>query len=176
MRSHIGSGNEGPPRRVAEDESLFLEVRGNQFKLGDAGSNFESTGVFVEIAQDRMIYSKRYRVFWADEVVPQIEFETLDRKKLSEEEYRSLRQRLSAYLPTIGSERDVALTPTDCSITVGGVSPAIISVGQKFRSADTRFVFPSSCESSSGVVVRDDLNSIIESLPPLDGVADSKIE
>ncbi len=176
VRSHIGSGNEAPPRTVAEDESLFLEVRGDQFKLGDTSSGSESTNVFIEIAPDRMIHSKRYRVFWAGDAAQQIEYESLDRRKLSEEEYQSMRQRLSEYLRPIGSERNGPFTPTDCSVVLGGITQAIISIGQNFRSADSQFIFPSKCESASGVLIREDLNDIIDRLLPLEGVTGSRIK
>ena len=170
VRRHLGTGSENTPRPIADDESLFLEVRGDHHKKGEEGGDLVSTNVFVEIAPDRSIYSKRYRVFWAGEIVPEIEFEILDRKQLSEEGYRSFRQRLSAYLPASKSERNVAITPKDCAIGLHSVSPAMISVGKKFEEADSRFVFSSNCESSSGAAVRRDLNAILESLPPLKGL------
>ena len=155
---------------MADDESLFLEVRADHYMRGEEVGELESSNVFVEIAPDRMIYSKRYRVFGSGEIVPEIEFEVLDSKRLSDDEYRSFRQRLPAYLPASDSEQDVAITPKNCAIGLGSVSSAIFSVGRKFEEANSRFVFPSNCGSSSGAAVRRDLNAILESLPPLKGL------
>ncbi len=170
IRRHLGTGSDGSPRPMADDESLFLEVRADHYMRGEEVGELESSNVFVEIAPDRMIYSKRYRVFGSGEIVPEIEFEVLDSKRLSDDEYRSFRQRLSAYLPASDSEQDVAITPKNCAIGLGSVSSAIFSVGRKFEEANSRFVFPSNCVSSSGAAVRRDLNAILESLPPLKGL------
>ncbi|WP_156522057.1 hypothetical protein [Croceicoccus mobilis] len=176
VRSHLGDGNEGHPRSIGESESFFIAVRGDEFERGDIGSDLVATNVFVEIGADHVVYSKRYILFWTEDVIPEMEISTVDRKKISEENYKAIRQRLSHYLPSAHSNKDMVLTPKGCSVPLHSVSQASVTFGTRFREAHGAFVFPRECTTSSGKVVRDDLNAILKSLPPLEGLGGYQIE
>lgn len=176
IRSQIGNGNEGPPRAVSENDSFFIEVRGDEYGRGDHNSDLESTNVFVEIGPDHAVYSKRFILTWGEEIIPKMEIKTIDRKEISEVDYQAIRRNLSHYLLSANTETDEVLTPKDCPIPLDSVSQAFVGTGTNYREADTSFVFPSECMTQSGAVVRNDLNAILESLPQLEGLGGYRID
>ena len=170
IRTHLENGDELPPARIVDHELIFIEVRGDRYIRSTEWEDFALSNVFLEIRPNRSIYSRKYSATWDDGYGPKFEFETLDKADVDEDQYQTLWERLKVYRPAVPPQTKSPLTPKDCSVPLGPSSPAIVSFGDSFMSADATFVFPSGCKSASGKVVKEDLNAILASIPPLEGL------
>jgi len=173
IRSHLKgeSENDLPDGAIADNETVFIEVRGDQYERGGRTSDFGTKNVFLELKPDGMVYSRRYSVTWIGSApVPTKQVAELDNRQLSADEHQRLLQRLVAYRPPDNGNADVALTPRGCEIPIDSVAGAIVSFGSEFFDAEPRFVFPGSCNSPSGEVIKQDLNDILADIPPLEGL------
>ncbi len=172
IRSLLGDDGELPPGVIQDDESIAIQFRHDEPSGQESQSDdVVLENVFIEVGSDGNIYSRRIRVWWGegDALIPERSVETLDQKKLDDDQFERIRQRLAVYRPPADHPKNYIFRPKDCGVVLGGTLVAGISFGVDPLSGD-HFTLPPYCDAPADQIIKEDLREILDSLPPLKGI------